>query len=220
MGFRARSLALLAVATAALGGCTAVSDPASSAPPASTASSPAVVDPSPSSSPSPSPSMSPTPTPTPVTATTPASCEALLPVAFVSETEGEAWYDSAQPVDAASSLPGPSAREAAAVADKALACRWWPERATENYLLGYAFELDAGTRATLVRDLERAASYSDVEIEGADAAFSAAGPRGEVARNTLYAFVGDVWIVLIAPATPIVLSVFAEEAVAGALAAG
>jgi len=216
MGFRARSLALLAVATVALGGCTAVSDPASSAPPTATGTPPASVAPSPTVSATPTP----TTTPTRVTASVPASCEALLPIAVVSETEGEAWYDSGEPVDAVSSLPGPSAREAAAAAEQTLACRWWPERATENYLLGYAFELDAATRGALVDDLDGAASYSAVDIEGAEAAFSVSDVGGEIAENTLYAFVGDVWIVFIAPATPIVLSVFAEHALEAAIAAG
>lgn len=214
MGFRARSLALLAVATVALGGCTAVSDPASSAPPTATGTPPATIAPTPTAS------ATPTPTPTRAAASMPASCEALLPVALVSETEGEAWYDSGEPVDASSSLPGPSAREAAVAAEQTLACRWWPELATENYLLGYAFELDAATRGALVDDLDGAASYSAVDIAGADAAFSISDTRGEVAENTLYAFVGDVWIVFIAPATPIVLSVFAEHAVEATLADG
>lgn len=212
MGFRARSLALLAVATVALGGCTAVSDPASSAPPDVTGAPP-------SATPTASATTTPTPTPTPAAAAVPATCEALLPLALVSETEGEAWYDSGDPVEPSSALPGPSAREAAAAAERTLACRWWPELATENYLLGYAFEMDAAARAALVDDLDGAESYTSVDIAGADVAFSTSDVGGEVAENTLYAFVGDVWIVFIAPATPIVLSVFGEHAVEAALAA-
>ncbi|WEK13312.1 MAG: hypothetical protein P0Y48_12750 [Candidatus Microbacterium phytovorans] len=148
----------------------------------------------------------------------PETCEGFLPAASITDALDETWYDSGEPVGPATELPGPSARAAAEEAATALSCRWWPESATEGYLLGYAFLLDDSTRDGLIDALGSASTYEAITIVGADAGFFTSEVRGDLRHSTVYAFVGDVWIALVGPLFEETLVNFAEEAIAGVAA--
>ena len=154
-----------------------------------------------------------TPTPDAPAAIAPASCESLLPADTISEGLDEVWYDSEEPVDAASELPGPSARAAAESAVTNLSCRWWPEKATEAYLLGYAFGLDENTRDDLIDALDTSATYEEIAVEGADVGFSTSEVQGDLRHTTVYAFVDDVWLAFSAPLFEDRLVSFVEDAI-------
>lgn len=154
-----------------------------------------------------------TPTPDAQAVIVPVSCESLLPADTISDALDEVWYDSEEPVDAASELPGPSARAAAESAETTLSCRWWPEKATEAYLLGYAFGLDENTRVDLVDALDAASTYEQIAVEGADAGFSTSEVRGDLRHTTVYAFVDDVWLAFSAPLFEERLVGFVEDAI-------
>ena len=212
-----RMVVVLGAVVALLGGCAATDVPTPTQTTSTTA--PSSAGPTPSAMPIPTPTPTPTPKPTASAAGVPETCEALLPLATISGELGEPWHPI-DPDNPSAQIPGPQARAAAAAAIETLPCLWGPDAVTEGYLLGYAFRLDPAARVDLVDALGEASSYRTLQIEGADIAFSTSELRGDLRHTTIYAFAGDVWIVLIAPLYDIVLTGFAEEALDAALAAG
>lgn len=194
-----------AIALSVLVGCTAEPAPSTSASVAPGATPGA-------SEPAASPSATPLPT-AQVAVAVPGSCEELVPVAVIDDVLGETWKDSAEPVEAEESLPGPTAREAAAGATEALACRWVPDPAYGGYLLGFAMRLDADARTALVAALGASSAYEPVLIEGADVAFSTSELRGDLHHTTTYAFLGDVWLAFESPLFADRIAAFAATAV-------
>lgn len=209
---RLRSAALLAIVTAALGGCAVTPDPSSEPPDSTRPPAPRTV------TPTPTPTPTRTPAPTTDAAGVPTTCDALLPDATVAATLGAAWQDTGERIDALAVLPGPTAREAAVGAIASLSCLWRAPSAEEPLVM-YAFGLEDDVRADLVEGLLRSAdSYASVEVEGAEA-FLATETAGALRRTTVYAFVDDVWIVVRAPVFAVVTTSLAEVGVLGARAA-
>lgn len=204
MNSRVRGAALLAAVVVLLAGCTGPDT--SAAPSPSPTPSPTVA------SPSPTPTPTPTPMAEPTDAEVPATCDALVPLALVTDTLGDEWTATEKLRDPETALPGPSARAAAGGALETLSCQWFPS-GTEGFLAMYAFELDEDVRDDLLESLRGASSYTPIEIEGADA-FQTSEADEFWTVTTIYAFVDDVWIALHAPLYEVVATTFVEEAVA------
>ncbi len=184
----------------------------SSAPGATPAETPTASSPPADASPTPAETPAPTETEPALTASVPAGCDELLPLA---ELEGWDGWTTADTDQLSYELPGPAARAAAENATDSLTCRWLPELATESYLLGFAYSLEPQTRTELVDALAASTQYATADVRGADSAFSIEKIGGDIVFATLYAFVDDVWIVLSAPGSTYTLAELAGEAAEG-----
>ncbi len=176
-------------------GCSAATEPASSASPATSTESNAST-PTPTPTPTPMQSAE-SPTPDAITASLDGvSCDELVPSAIVDANFTQGAVPSDPWDGAAAALPDEPARLAAEAAGDDIACAWVFPGGSDGGVSVYGLTLTLDARDALVAELRDTAAFSEGDVEGA-VTFTRV-EAGEIASRTVgYLFDESVWIAFV-----------------------